>query len=68
MRGSDSRTNDHKWIKLNGTQWRCKYCGCIKTLKRVNGENKVSYQDNSSMIHTEYLKCSGKPDNSEFYT
>lgn len=64
---TDSRNNPHRWERINGMQSRCRYCKCLRTLKRINGNNSYEYQDVNSMIHNEYLICIDKPDNSEFY-
>ena len=65
--GRDPKTL-HKWEKINGSQSRCKYCKCIRTLTHHTGVNTLVYQDDRGIIHKEYIECIGKPDNSEFYT
>lgn len=61
------RSKEHRFEKIGNSQYRCKYCKCIKTKTTKKGVNFDTYQDVYSKIHTEYLECTGKPDLSEFY-
>jgi hypothetical protein len=64
-----NRKTDHKWRKLTPTQSSCTTCGVLKTVTHVHktGENKITYKDNNSVVHTEYIPCIEKYDDSEFY-
>jgi hypothetical protein len=68
MRNYD-RSNDHKWKILNGTQATCKVCNVLRTkiYSSKSASTKVTYQDNESVIHNEYIPCIDKYDDSEFY-
>lgn len=66
MRNYD-KSKDHKWKRLSSSQFSCKICNILKTHSIKNGVNKITYQDNQSVIHTEYIPCIEKYDDSEFY-
>jgi hypothetical protein len=64
-----NRETDHKWKRLNSKQSSCKICNILRTITYVNktGSNIITYKDNQSVIHTEYVPCIEKYDDSEFY-
>jgi hypothetical protein len=61
------RSKQHRWLRLNGTQHRCIYCNIVKKVSYFEGVNTITYQLADTSISTEYIDCTGKPDNSEFY-
>jgi hypothetical protein len=69
MRTNYDKSNDHKWKVLNSKQSSCKICNVLrtKTYSNKTGSFTTTYQDNQSVIHTEYIPCIEKYDDSEFY-
>ena len=64
---SNDRSTEHKWKRLSSSQSSCKVCNILKTHTNKKGVNTITYQDNQSVIHTEYIPCIEKYDDSEFY-
>jgi hypothetical protein len=66
---SNDRSTEHKWKTLSSTQSSCKVCNVLRTKAYSNksASATITYQDNQSVIHTEYIPCIEKYDDSEFY-
>ncbi len=62
-----NRATQHKWSKLSSSQSRCLYCNIIRTASTTKHVNTTTYQLTDTSIVTEYVECTGKPNNSEFY-